>query len=350
MYHHFSGGLLLLRAINYLANQSMEDVQAVHEPKTLQDAIVYFSDLDNCLKYVVRKRWPNGVECPICGCKDVIFLANQRRWKCRQKHERRQFSVKVGTIFEESPLGLDKWLTAMWQIVNCKNGISSYEVCRAMGITQKSAWFMDHRIRFALGMGSGDKMTGEVEADETFIGGKARNMHAHIRTRKITGTGGKDKTAVMGILERGKDGKPSRMRTSVVPNRRKKALQAEVREHVEAGSALYTDALKSYEGLDEFQHQVVDHAVEYVREQVHTNGCENFWSLTKRMLNGTYVSVEPFHLFRYLDEQTYRFNSRKLTDGERFDMAVRGIVGKRLTWDRLTGKTQDAGSLQEHLL
>ena len=316
----------------------VESMENVREPKTLQDAITYFADPDNCLNYLVSKRWANGVECPICGSMDVLFLANQRRWKCRSNHPRRQFSVKVGTIFEDSPLGLDKWLTAMWQIVNCKNGISSYEVHRAIGITQKSAWFMDHRIRFALGMSVGDKMSGHVEADETFIGGKARNMHKDKRAEKITGTGGKDKAMVLGILERGKDGKPSRVRTKVVESRKKKALQAEVREHVQAGSAIYTDALKSYEGMDEFRHEVVDHAVEYVKGTCHTNGCENFWSLLKRSLHGTYVSVEPFHLFRYLDEQSYRFNNRRMNDAERFDMAVRQVVGKRLTWDVLTGK------------
>ena len=215
--------------------------------------------------------------------------------------------------------------------MNCKNGISSYEVHRAIGITQKSAWFMDHRIRLALTMGSFNKLSGQIEADETFIGGKARNMHASKRAAKITG---KDKTAVMRILERG-----GKVVTKVVPNRKKKALQAEVREHVLACSALFTDALKSYEGLDEFQHEVVDHAVEYVRGEVHTNGLENFWSLLKRGLSGTYVSVEPFHLFRYLDEQAFRYNHRKgLNDGQRFDLAVRQIVGKRLTFDQLTGK------------
>src|SRR6266849_5942286 len=241
---------------------------------------------------------------------------------------------------EDSPIGLDKWLMAMWQVVNSKNGISSWEVHRAIGITQKSAWFMDHRIRFAMGLEPDEKMAGHVEADETFIGGKARNMHAGKRARKITGTGGKDKTAVMGILQRSKDGKHSTVRTTVVPNRKKRSLQAEVRKHVEAGSALYTDALQSYSGLDEFEHQVVDHAVQYVDGKVHTNGMENFWSLLKRGLHGTYVSVEPFHLFRYLDEQVYRFNNRKISDAERFDMAVTGMVGKRLTFDQLTGKTE----------
>jgi transposase-like protein len=283
-------------------------MEAVQEPKTLQDAIVYFSSPDNCLNYLATKRWPNGVTCPTCGSKDVIFLANQRRWKCRQSHPLQQFSVKVGTVMEDSPIGLDKWLMAMWQIVNCKNGISSYEVHRAIGITQKSAWFLDHRIRFALGMGPGNKFSGQIEADETFIGGKARNMHKAKKAAKITGTGGKDKTAVMGILERGGE-----VRTKVVDNTKKKTLQAEIREHVLAGSALFTEALKSYEGLNEFQHEVVDHAVEYVRGEVHTNGLENFWSLVKRGLNGAYISVEPFHLFRYLDEQAIRYNNRRMS-------------------------------------
>jgi transposase-like protein len=201
---------------------------------------------------------------------------------------------------------------------------------------------LDHRIRLALTCGSFNKLTGHVEADETFIGGKARNMHKEKRERKITGTGGKDKTAVMGILERGTDGKVSKVRTTVISNRKKKAIQTEVRKHVEAGAALYSDALKSYEGLDEFPHQVIEHAVAYVDGQIHTNGLENFWSLVKRSITGTYVSAEPFHLFRYLDEQGYRFNNRKLRDAERFDEAVRGIIGKRLTFDELTGKMPDA--------
>ena len=312
-------------------------MEAVKNPTSLQEAVIYFADADNCREYVVARRWPNGVECPTCGCKDVIFLANQNRWQCRNKHSKRQFSLKTGTIYEDSPLGLDKWLVATWLVANCKNGASSCEVARALNITQKTAWFMDHRIRVSFGMESPNKLTGHVEADETFIGQKARNMHASVRARKITGTGCKDKTAVMGILQRGKDG-TSKVRTSVIPNRKKSAIQSEVRKHVEAGSALYTDALKSYDGLTEFEHQVVDHAVQYVDGKVHTNGMENFWSLLKRGINGTYVSVEPFHLFRYLDEQTYRFNNRKLTDGERFDIAVRGIFGKRLTFDQLTGK------------
>src|SRR5271157_5854764 len=186
------------------------------EPTTLQEAIVYFSDPANCREYLVRRRWPNGVTCPRCGSRDVLFLEKYSRWHCRAKHDAPQFTLKTGTIMEDSPIGLDKWLTAMWQIVNCKNGISSYEVHRAIGITQKSAWCLDHRIRFALTMGTINKFSGQIEAGETFIGGKARNMHIAKRASRITGTGGKDKTAVMGILERGSKATGSRVRTKVV--------------------------------------------------------------------------------------------------------------------------------------
>ncbi|MGI8960358.1 MAG: IS1595 family transposase [Bryobacteraceae bacterium] len=314
-------------------------MKAAAEPTSLQEAIIYFADPDNCRDYVVRRRWPNGVvTCPTCGCEDVIFLENQNRWQCRNKHSKRQFSLKTGTIYEDSPLGLDKWLTATWLVANCKNGVSSCEIARALNITQKTAWFLDHRIRVSMGMGTSDKLSGECEADETFIGGKARNMHVGARKRRITGTGTKDKTAVMGILERG-----GKVRAMVVPNRKRHALQAEVKKHIEAGSALYTDALLSYDGLaSDYAHQVIDHAVQYVDRQVHTNGLENFWSLLKRGIGGTYVSVEPFHLFRYLDEQAYRFNNRTLTDAERFSIAVSAIVGKRLTFDKLTGKESSA--------
>jgi transposase-like protein len=247
------------------------------EPKTLQEAILYFDDPANCRTYLVARRWRNGVTCPRCGSQDVIFLEKYNRWHCRGKHDAPQFTLKTGTIMEDSPIGLDKWLTALWQIVNCKNGISSYEIHRAIGVTQKTAWFLDHRIRLALTLGSFEKLSGECEADETFIGGKARNMHVGKRQRRITGTGTKDKTAVMGILERG-----GKVRASVVPNRKKHALQAEVKKHVEAGAALYTDALLSYDGLaSDYAHQVIDHAVQYVDGKIHTNGLENFWSLSE---------------------------------------------------------------------
>ncbi len=304
-------------------------------PKTLQDAILYFSDFENCKTFLVSLRWPTGtVCCPQCGSSRVTYLANAKLWKCYEKHDRPKFSLKTGTIMEDSPIGLDKWLTAMWLIVNCRNGISSCEMARDLGITQKSAWFLDHRIRFSLHNGSFEKLSGHVEVDETFIGGKARNTHKAKRATKITGTGGKDKTVVMGMMERG-----GNVRTMVVDNRKKRELQKHVREHVEAGSAIFSDELKSYDGLEaDYQHAVINHAVEYANGNVHTNGMENFWSLVKRGLHGTYISVEPFHLFRYLDEQAYRFNNRKVEDFDRFKMAASQIFGKRLTWDNLTGK------------
>ncbi len=212
-------------------------------PTTLIEAVRYFSELDVATEFLAKLRWPNGPTCPRCESKEYSFISTRRVWKC--KGCKKQYSVKVGTIFEDSPIGLDKWLPAIWLVANCKNGISSHEMHRSLGVTQKTAWFMLHRIRLAMQTGTFRKLSGEVEVDETFIGGKARNMHVEKRKRRITGTGGKDKTIVVGILERG-----GKVRTSVVPSRKKKALQAEVRKHVEAGSALYTDALLSYEGLE----------------------------------------------------------------------------------------------------
>jgi transposase-like protein len=314
-------------------------------PKSLQEAILHFADFENCKTFMLGLRWPDGVvKCPRCGSDKVFWIEKERVWKCYGKHDHAKFSLKTGTVMEDSPIGIDKWLAALWLVVNCKNGISSCETAKDLAITQKSAWFLNHRIRYALHEGSFDKLlSGEVEVDETFIGGKARNMHVDKRERRITGTGGKDKTAVMGIMERG-----GRIRVKVVPNRRKSALQAAVREHVAAGSALYSDALKSYDGLaQDYAHQVIDHAEKYVDGRVHTNGLENFWSLTKRGISGTYVSVEPFHLFRYLDEQVFRFENRAtkdnpLNDFDRFRLAASQIIGKRLTWDEVTGKVETA--------
>lgn len=317
--------------------------------KTLRDAIIHFSEFENCKALMMYLRWPDGkVTCPHCGSEKVTYLAKNRVWKCYTGHSQPKFSLKTGTIFEDSPLSLEKWLPALWLVVNAKNGISSCELARALGVTQKSAWFMAHRLRYALKSGGFDLMTGECEADETFVGGKARNMHMDVKRRRITGSGPVDKTAVMGILQRGdKDkGTHSKVRTSVIANRKKKTLQAEVKATVKAGSALYSDALMSYDGLEsEYAHQVVDHAVEYVRGKVHTNGLENFWCLFKRGVNGTYVSMEPFHLFRYLDEMEFRFNNRgtrefPIHDGQRFVMALSQITGKRLTYKHLTGKDQ----------
>ena len=310
-------------------------MEADQLPQSLQEAVLYFSDAERAHKFATKLRWPNGIECPRCNSKEHSYISTRRIWFC--KGCKRQFTVKVASIFEDSPLGMDKWMLAVWLIVTCKNGISSYEIASHLGITQKSAWHLMHRVRKAMSSGSFSKLSGEIEADETFIGGKARNMHVEKRMRRITGTGSKDKVPVLGMMERG-----GNVRTMVVPSRKKKALQGEVRKHVEAGSALYTDALLSYEGLaGEYAHKVVDHAVQYVNGKVHTNSMENFWSLLKRMISGTYVSVEPYHLHRYLDEQALRFNERKMTAAEKFAAVMANVGGKQLTWDQVTGKGLD---------
>lgn len=320
-------------------------MDSANTPKTLTEAVVYFTNPDNCLTYLAARRWPNGVTCPTCGSGNVGFIASRRVWQCKTRHPKAQFSVKLGTIFEDSPLGLDKWLPAMWMIASNRNGISSWELHRALGVTQKTAWFMLHRIRLAMqDEMTGGKLAGEVEVDETFIGGKARNMHANKRAKKIHGRGPDGKAIVAAVLQRG-----GKVHAKVVETRRKPALHALVRENVEEGSSLYSDALKSYDGLsNDFAHQVIDHADAYVDGQIHTNNCENFWSLLKRGINGTYVSVEPFHLFRYVDEQAFRFNNRlPMADADRFSYLVRKVVGKRLTYAELIGKEDKKPGITE---
>ncbi len=303
-------------------------------PKTFLEAVRYFSDADTCLQFLVALRWPRGVKCPQCGSKKVTFLEKAKLWKCKNAHPKQKFSVKVGTIFEDSPIGLEKWFPAMWLAANCKNGISSYELHRCLGVTQKTAWFMLQRIRLAMQRGSLSKFRGICEADETYIGAKARYMHKNRRTG--VGDAGIKKTPVQGILERGKGDKLSRVVLKVVPNTRRPELCGNVRAHVNAGATVCTDALMSYDDLEkDYDRQVIDHLECYARGHVHTNGLENFWSLLKRALKGTYVNVEPFHLFRYCDEQAFRFNERKDDDAGRFIKALRGVVGKSLKYAKL---------------
>jgi transposase-like protein len=315
---------------------------------TLKDAIIYFSDPVRCREYLVERRWPEGVECPRCGSKDVLFLEKYNRWHCRAKHEAPQFTLKTGTVMEDSPIGLDKWMPAFWLLSNCKNGISSYELHRALGVTQKSAWFMLHRIRLAMDMESLVKMGGEnsgpVEVDETFVGGKIKNMHRSRVREKYKGrpvSGPATKTIVMGIRDR----ETRQVRAKVIPDVNRETLQNEILANVEKKSKVYTDQAQGYYNLArrDFVHETVNHLEEYVRGQVHTQGIENFWSLLKRGLNGTYVAVEPFHLDRYVTEQVFRYNARTtkdnpLTDADRFALAVSQIEGKRLTYAELTGK------------
>jgi len=309
------------------------------KPQTLQDAVKYFADPENCMKWLVAKRWPDGVPmCPQCGRGDATYLPHLQKWQCKSAHKSRQFSARVGTIFEDSPIALEKWLVALWMACNCKNGISSWEIHRTIGVTQKSAWFMLHRIRLAMRSGSLMKIGGPgstVEADETVIGGKLKFMHKSRRDRMGLGLGDgyqKNKTMVMGVLDR------DAHQAGRAP------MEAMVRSHVEPGTTMMTDAHVGYDLLKNyFPHEVINHMEAYVKGKVHTNGIENFWSLLKRGLNGTYISVEPFHLFRYVDEQVFRYNYRKtkdrsLTDGDRFDLALSGVVGRRLTLAEVTGK------------
>ena len=312
--------------------------------ETLQQAIQYFSDEQVCIDEVASLRWPDGKPtCPACGGQDHYYLAKQKRWKCKECHK--QFSVKIGTIFEDSPIPLNKWLLAMWMIGNCKNGVSSYEIHRAIGVSQKSAWFMLQRLRLAM-KPKHSKVGGSgsiVEADETVIGGKLKFMHKRRKAEMgMAGSGGynRTKTIVMGV----KDREASEVRATVIPASQRAPMMAMINEHVKPETTMHTDAHVGYDRLkNHFPHEVINHMEAYVRGNVHTNGIENFWSLLKRGLNGTYVSVEPFHLQRYVDEQVFRYNHRKhgtekVSDGDRFRLLLSQIAGKRLTWAEVTGK------------
>jgi len=314
---------------------------------TLRDAVLYFADPVRCREYMVANRWPNGVECPRCGSRNVLFLEKYNRWHCREKHTAPQFTLKTGTVMEDSAIGLEKWLPAFWLLANCKNGISSYELHRALGVTQKTAWFMLHRIRLAMQNAPSVKLGnsgGPVECDETHVGGAPKFMHAKRRNALKMGTRGHTaKTAVMGMLDRD----ARQVRAEVIPNVRRETLQERILTNIEGGAKVYTDSAIAYDkALQDYVHKVVDHTMEYVRGEVHTQGIENFWSLLKRGLKGTYVAVEPFHLDRYVTEQAFRFNNRAtrdnpLNDADRFMLATSQIAGKRLTYAELTGKVSE---------
>ncbi len=306
-------------------------------PVDLLDAIRYFADPDICRQFLVEARWPNGVTCPRKGCGSMqAWFINARGgiWRC--KGCGKQFSVKVGTIFEDSPLGLDKWLPAVWLLTAATKGVSSHRLAHALSITQKTAWFMEHRIRLALRNGNGfDKpMTGEIEADTTGIGGKEKNKHAHKRLHRGTGNAGK--AIVFGLLAR-----HGEVRAKSVPNEQADTLQPVIRQNVATGEVLYTDQAAGFRGLQrDYAHDVINHAEEFVRGRVHTNGIENFWSNFKRRIYGTHHFVMPWHLDRYLDDATFRFNTRKESDGARFAEACARTDGRRLTWKQLTGKEE----------
>lgn len=308
-------------------------------PRTLLEATRYFADTQVCVDFVAGLRWPNGPECPACGGTEHYYLASRKVWKCKGKTCHKQFSVKVGTIFQDSPIPLDKWLVSMWLIVNAKNSISSHELGRSVGMNQKAAWFVLHRIRHAMRTGTFEKFDGQVETDETYVGGLAKNMKKADHDRKITTRGGAtDKAMVVGTVQRGVDGKPSQVHAEVMLDTQWNSPQGHVRRTVEPGADVYTDKAAVYRSISsEYKHSVVDHSRgEYVRGQVSTNSIENFWSLLKRALHGTQVAVDEQHLFRYVDERVYAFNTRKLSDYDRFEGLVSRVAGIRLTWAELT--------------
>jgi transposase-like protein len=325
------------------------------EVKTLLQAVHYFSDLNAAHDFFAKMRWPDGVVCPRCGSKDVRYSPRYRRFECSHSHDRRQFTVKTGTVMEDSPMSLDKWAIAFWLEVNAKNSISSYEIHRALGITQKSAWFMLHRVRHALKTGSFTKFAGDVESDESFIGGAAKNMHKKQRERTTFGVH-VGKTIVHGLLERHstkqKSGKKiSQVKTTVINDTGVTSLLPIIVSSVERGSNLYTDTLKAYTNENfrsQFVHKMIDHAEAYVKDKViHTNGLENFWALFKRCIKGTHVSIEPAHLEAYLDSEVFRFNNRDVKDSDRFQLAASGYHGKRLTYKALTGASEVAPGCQD---
>lgn len=299
-------------------------------PKTLISAVQYFADADLCNEYMRQLKWPDGKPtCPKCSGDSVSPVKGRPKLQCNKC--RCQFSYKVGTIFEDSPLPLTKWFVAVWCIANAKNGISSHELSRAIGVTQKTAWFMLHRIRTAMETDGFDKLSGQVEADESFVGGASANMHKRRREKVVTGRGPAHMTAVQGILER-----VGEVRTFIVPNTEGETLRRNVLRNVERSATVFTDAAPAYQGLGRaYRHSAIDHAVEYVRGECHTNGIENFWSLLKRSIKGTYTKVAPFHLHRYCHEQAYRFNQRLKSDLGRFTALMTRVLGRRLTYRQL---------------
>lgn len=310
-------------------------------PETMIEAVRQFAGPQAAHDFFVAMRWPNGVACPLnCGSVRVAYMPKRRRWYCNDC--KGQFTAKVGTIFEDSPIGFDKWLPAFWLIASNRNGISSCEVARALHVTQKTAWFMLHRIREAMRDETFERLTGEVEIDETYVGGKIRNRHRiHARAPKPRSMGPMGKTPVLGMIERKRNERKGRVRAMVVPSVRKRTLLPKVIEHIDPGAKVLTDSLHSYRHLDEYfaSHEFVNHAIEYVRGHVHTNSIEAFWSVLKRALKGTYVAPRPQHLQRYVEEEVFRFNERENTDGPRFAKATKGAEGKRLTYKALIAKS-----------
>jgi transposase-like protein len=317
----------------------------VRTPDTLLEAIRQFSDTDAARDYMVALRWPHGIACPRYGCGSayVQWIATRKLWRC--KGCKRQFTVKVGTIFEDSPIGFDKWLPALWILTNTKNGTSSYELARDLDVTQRTAWFMLHRIRHAMQAGTFEKLSGSVEADETYVGGKANSEDRNPDTGNLMPTGPQEnKTIVMGIVER-----KGKIRAFVIEDTKRETLHAKIKQNVANDSTVYTDEWKAYRQLTNYSHFVINHGKEYVKGHIHTNNIENFWSLLKRTVKGTYICPRPWQLNRYVDAQAFRYNVRDLNDDGRFFLLAKGTDGKRLTYKTLT-KTVSINQLRTKAL
>jgi transposase-like protein len=299
-------------------------------PKSLLEAIRYYSSEVICVEFLSSLFWGDGEKCCIkCGSTAIYGMRTRPAFKCRDC--KAQFSLKSGTVMHNSPLPITKWIPAVWMVVNCKNGVSSYEVARALLITQKSAWHVCHRIREAIAKDAGIKLSGSVEIDESYFGGIEKNRHAKAK-RDLAG--GNGKTIVFGAVERG-----GRVQARVIEDTHARTLQNQVLATVKIGSTVYSDSEASYSALGiVYDHSSVNHKIgQYAKGKVHSNTIENYWSLVKRALKGTYIHVEPYHLDRYLDEQGFRYDNRKDNDSGRFIKATSLLFGKRLTYAELTG-------------
>ncbi len=313
-------------------------MKTITTPKTLLEAINYFTNDKKCVEFLAKLRWADGKpHCPKCGSDNVCSLKTRPSYRCREAGCKKSFSLKTGSIMEDSALPITKWVPAIWFVANHKNGVSSCEVARALGITQKSAWHLCHRIRKALSSGNFTKLTGTVEIDECFIGGKLQFKHrSKLPPSSFIKRGKYGKTAVLGMVER----ESGEFRGKVVDNVRRNVLEPEIIANVDTNATVITDALSSYYKLKDIysNHSSVDHSRgEYVNGSVHTNTMENFWSCFKRSIKGTYIQIASFHTDRYLGEQAFRYNNRKDNDAQRFEKAVSNMFGKRLTYAELTG-------------